>query len=114
MCNDIAYALKYNARYIVGILELLLPYLMFNFGRVDWGVYEDAVHYGIPIVWLLVVYLLKGIADRANVGNTIPVPQQRFTSVDADGEVSIPTARTQELILYIADLEDYLERKGKL
>ena len=33
---------------------------------------------------------------------------------DDYGEVSIPNNRIQELILYLADLEDWLERKGLL
>ena len=37
-----------------------------------------------------------------------------FTEVDDYGEVSIPNNRIQELILYLADLEDWLERKGLL
>ena len=58
--------------------------------------------------------LLRSYANKIGKGTTIPVPDKRFTEVDDYGEVSIPNNRIQELILYLADLEDWLERKGLL
>ena len=68
----------------------------------------------IPIVFALVIYILKLIANKTGKGINLPVPAKRFTQVDDDGEVSIENDRIQELILYLADFEDWLERKGML
>lgn len=41
-----------------------------------------------------------------------PVPVKRFTSERRDGEVSIENGRLQEMILYVCDVEDWLESSG--
>lgn len=47
--------------------------------------------------------------------DSVPVPRRRFTKVDRDeGQVDVSQARLQEMILYVADLEDWLERTGRM
>lgn len=41
-----------------------------------------------------------------------PVPVKRFTSESKDGEVSIEKNRLQEMILYVSEVEDWLESSG--
>ena len=41
-----------------------------------------------------------------------PVPVKRFTSESGDGEVSIEKNRLQEMILYVSEVEDWLEYSG--
>ena len=41
-----------------------------------------------------------------------PVPSKRFTSESRDGEVSIEKNRLQEMILYVSEVEDWLESSG--
>ena len=41
-----------------------------------------------------------------------PVPVKRFTSESKDGEVSIEKSRLQEMILYVSEVEDWLESSG--
>lgn len=41
-----------------------------------------------------------------------PVPVKRFTSESEDGEVSIEKNRLQEMILYVSEVEDWLESSG--
>lgn len=48
------------------------------------------------------------------VTDDVPYPSKRFTEVDNDGMVSVESSRLQEMMLYVADVEDYLERKGRL
>lgn len=74
------------------------------------------IHFGwpllVPIGFVLVAGYLRWYGNRIGKGVTIPVPSKRFTEVDDDGMVSVDYDRTQELLLYIADLEDWLERRG--
>ena len=65
-------------------------------------------------VIMVVIRLIKRLANKYNVGDSIPVPRERFTSEDEDGEVTIENNRLQELILYINDIENWLSRKGML
>lgn len=44
--------------------------------------------------------------------NGFPVPSKRFTSESRDGEVSIEKNRLQEMILYVSEVEDWLESSG--
>ena len=41
-----------------------------------------------------------------------PVPVKRFTSESRDGEVSVENRRLQEMIIYVCDVEDWLESSG--
>ena len=41
-----------------------------------------------------------------------PVPVKRFTSESRDGEVTIENSRLQEMIIYVCDVEDWLESSG--
>lgn len=118
---DIVQAVDYfitnNLRNFAWILNFILPYLMYIIGQ---HVYETRGYFGvggelfIPIIFCVITYILRSYANKIGKGTTIPVPEKRFTEVDDYGEVSIPNNRIHELILYLADLEDWLERKGLL
>lgn len=41
-----------------------------------------------------------------------PIPAKRFTSESRDGEVTIENSRLQEMIIYVCDVEDWLESSG--
>lgn len=41
-----------------------------------------------------------------------PVPTKRFTTEYRDGEVTIENGRLQEMIIYVCDVEDWLESSG--
>lgn len=68
----------------------------------------------IPIIVLFIARYLKWYADTIGKGDSCPKPIERFTEVDDNGMISVEHNRMQELILYVADVEDYLERKGIL
>lgn len=106
-----------NLRRAAWMLSMLLPYGMYFIGQLVAN-HRGEVGVGgelfFPVVVWIIIYVLRSIANKYNKGYTIPIPDKRFTEVDEDGEVSIPNSRIQELILYLADLEDWLERKGLL
>jgi len=113
----IDYFITNNLRNFAWILNFILPYLMYIIGQ---NVYVARGHFDvggelfIPIIFCMITYVLRSYANKIGKGTTIPVPEKRFTEVDDYGEVSIESNRIQELILYLADLEDWLERKGLL
>lgn len=99
------------------ILNTILPYLMYFIGMYVMYKRERFVadlELLIPILFMITIYYLKSAANKLGKGITVPIPERRFTEVDEDGEVSIEQSRVQELILYVADLEDWLQRKGIL
>ena len=109
--------IKSNLKNYAILLNTLLPYAMYFIGQnaaLKKGKFAIGSELLIPSVVCMVIYLLKSYANKIGKGTTIPVPNKRFTEVDDDGEVSVRNSRIHELILYLADLEDWLERKGLL
>lgn len=112
-----AYFLTSNMRGFANMLSVSCPYLMYFIGQyVQSGSYKFIYNYFlfIPIAIVLVTYYLHSAANKTGKGNACPVPVKRFTTVSEEGEVSIEHARLQELLLYVADLEDWMERKNIL
>lgn len=112
-----AYFIKCNLVNFANILNLIIPYVMYFIGQyVAFDRNEITVggELFVPLVFVVLIYYLRSTANKIGKGTTIPLPDKRFTQVDEDGEVSIEHKRIQELILYMADLEDWMERKGML
>lgn len=113
----IYYFITNNLRNFARILNFILPYIMYIIGQnvcAERGKIAFGGELFIPILFCVITYYIRSYANKIGKGTTIPVPEKRFTEVDDDGEVSIRNSRIQELILYLADLEDWLERKGLL
>ena len=118
---DVAKAIDFfiqnNLRNIAWMLNFILPYVMYLVGQnacETKGYMAVGSELLIPIIACVVIYFIRSYANKIGKGQTIPVPNKRFTQVDEFGEVSIENRRVHELILYLADLEDWLERKGLL
>ena len=115
--QSVAYFIESNLRNFAMILNFILPYLMYIIGQ---KVYASKGHISvgfeilIPIIVYAIIYYIRSYANKIGKGYTVPTPDKRFTEVNDDGEVSVRNDRVQELILYLADLEDWLERKGML
>lgn len=112
-----AYFIKSNLITFANILNLIIPYVMYFIGQYVATTRNEVAVGGelfVPLVFIVVIYYLRSTANKMGKGHTIPLPDKRFTQVDEDGEVSIENRRIQELILYLADLEDWMERKGLL
>lgn len=114
---SVTYFVKSNLINFARILNLLLPYAMYFIGQyVANNRKEIAIgsELFVPLLFVVIIYYLKSTANKIGKGTTIPVPDKRFTEVDDYGEVSVENNRLQEMILYLADLEDWMKRKGLL
>ena len=106
-----------NLRNFAWMLEALSPYLMYLIANYNITVrrrFAVGSEILIPVIIMIIVYYLRSFSNKLGKGSTVPVPKERFTEIDEDGEVSVRNDRVQELILYLADLEDWMERKGML
>lgn len=115
--HNVVYFVKNNLLKFASFLNLIAPYVMYFIGQyvaVDKKKIAVGGEVFIPLAFMIVIYYIRSTANKIGKGTTIPIPNKRFTQVDDDGEVSIENNRLQELILYVADLEDWLERKGLL
>lgn len=97
------------------LMEILLPYLTLFIGACCYekrGMFAVGGEIFLPLVAFLGIDFIKRYANKIGKGNDMPIPDERFTKVDNDGEVSVDTDRLQELILYLGNLEDWIDRKG--
>lgn len=115
LVHDISYCIQINIRYLALGFEIALPYNMYWLGlNGQLSGYARVLVGAIPIMVLMAVYFIRQYANKTGKGDTVPIPSKRFTTVSSDGEVTAEYSRLQELLLYVADVEDYLERKGWL
>lgn len=97
------------------LLNFTCPYIMFYMGtKFEWKRYEIDKIIFIPILIWIASALIHKIANKCNKGDEIPVPRKRFVRDDGNGEYSVDKERLQEMILYVADVEEYLNKKGLL
>lgn len=108
--NEVIFYFRNNIILLANMLYLALPYVMYYFGLKE--KISLIIISILPLFVIVFIYYLKAYASKIGKGKMPPIPTKRFTAVDEDGEVSVETDRIQELILYIADLEDWIERKG--
>ena len=107
-----------NLYYAAMLLVLGTPYLMY---WVCIEVYKQRGYFAIggemfiPIFIYGIVLFLRKIAEEYNKGPEIPIPGKRFTYKSiTDDSVSIDRERIFEMMQYVNDMENYLERVGKL
>lgn len=112
LTHSIRYYLRNNMFAIICVIQALLPGSVFvigcNIGK------ESLPWVLIILACQTILSYIKRIMVNIGSGDEVPVPRKRFTQTSTDGEVSVRVDRTQELILYVCDVENYLERKGKL
>lgn len=115
--SNIVYTIEHNLIHIGTLIILVNPYLMYVIGQVlamDRGIITIGGEIFLPVLLLTIAYFIKSVANKLNKGPRIPRPTTRFTEVDEDGIVSIEQHRLDELLVYVSDLEDWMERKGWL
>lgn len=115
--SNIGYFFAFNMRYITSLMSIGVPYVMYLLGQnlaLGRGYFAVGGEVFLPLVMALIINYMRQVANKMNKGTRIPIPTERFTEVGEDGEVTIPESRLPELLLYTADLEDWMERKGWL
>lgn len=116
MLYDIKHFFVINARYALKFLSLFSLLFAFFAG---YNIVRDQpvtiiLNLSVALLIALLLSFVKSLVVKAGYDDDTPVPPIRFTEVDEDGMVMVPNDRLQELLLYVSDVEDYLERKGKL
>lgn len=98
------------------ILKVAMPIVIFYLGTIYDKGNSDILCYAVIVLlsFWFVEYFLESLANKIGKGITVPVPHKRFTNEDEYGEVTIPNERLEELILYVNDLENWLEKKRLL
>lgn len=71
------------------------------------------------VLWAVIMLVLSIIREtfyrvRSVNNEHIPVYSRRFTYKDRDGFVNINEKDQEEALLYLSEVEDYLQKKGRL
>lgn len=107
-----------SLRYIAVILRIILPYFMWYIGIYLYeqrGKFAVGGEIFVPLYVFIITYYIKQYANRLGKGERIPIPEKRFTEPgEEDGEYTVEVKRMEEMILYMSNLEDWLQRKGLL
>ena len=65
-----------------------------------------------PIIVFICCSLMLAIANENNVGDDFPLPFKRFTKDDEFQGIAVKKEDVNDMIMYVNDLENWLERKG--
>lgn len=93
---------------IICIIYIILPYVLIKS-------HIEALE--SIVITLAVVFILNFVTKvkhklKNETKEGFPISEHRYTVKDTDGIVGIKEQDTQEAILYLCDVEDYLRRKG--
>ena len=106
---------KRNMDAIANIVLALCPFAFFMLGQytyADRGYYAVGGEVVLYIAVPAVAFFVKAMAREQWKPLYIPVPAKRFTHYEGDGEYTMEQARISELVLYMAELEDWFEDEG--
>lgn len=113
--QNIGYGIKNNLYNFSLVLNFITPYLCLWLGSDIYktrGYFAVGGEWFVPVMMFLVVVFLQKTANKLGKGISIPRHRKRFTEVSDEGEVLVSNARLEEMLLYIADLEDWMEKEG--
>lgn len=91
-------------------LQILIPIVI---ARMDLSIQKMLL---VSCILVVCVKYIKEVGYKLNhvTERGFPIPLQRFTNRDENGFISIKEEETQEAMLYLCDVEDYLKSKGWL
>lgn len=92
------------------VIQVLIPIVI---ARTDLNLVEMLL---VSCVLVICVKYIREVGYKLNhvTERGFPIPLQRFTKQDENGFISIKEEETQEAMLYLCDVEDYLKSKGWL
>ena len=117
--SELYYQFKYfisiNIKYLIKLIDISIPYI---YAYISILLYKDRnsliIGYEvlIPIIAYIILSVLNSFLNKINRGYDIPIPRERFTILNDNGNVSVDNSSINDIILYLYDLEEYLKSKG--
>ena len=101
---------KNNINFICNLIQFILPFLMFAVGKYI----GNKFYLIIALIILIIIFFIKSVYKQIVIKDRLsdfPIPSKRFTK-ETDGEVNMEESRLEELLLYVCDVEDWIEQKG--
>lgn len=111
---NIKYTIEKNLYALGKVLELSTPYIMWYLViqlYKERGYFAIGGELFIPVLLFFVCGIIKKASNKKGKGYDVPVYSKRFTKEDGY-EVTISEDDLQEVILYLNDVENYIEKRG--
>lgn len=113
--HQFKYFISINIKYLIKLIDISIPYI---YAYISILLYKDRnrliIGYEvlIPIIAYIILSVLNNFLNKINKGYDIPLPRERFTTLNDNGNVSVDNSSINDIILYLYDLEEYLKSKG--
>ncbi len=114
--HQFKYFISINLKYLIKLIEISIPYI---YAYISILLYKDRnnniiIGYEVlfPIIAYIILSVLNNFLNKINKGYDIPIPRERFTTLNDNGNVSVDNSSINDIILYLYDLEEYLKSKG--
>lgn len=113
--HQFKYFISINIKYLIKLIDISIPYI---YAYISILLYRDRnrliIGYEvlIPIIAYIILSILNSFLNKINKGYDIPLPRERFTTLNDNGNVSVDNSSINDIILYLYDLEEYLKSKG--
>ena len=113
--HQFKYFISINIKYLIKLIDISIPYM---YAYISILLYRERnnliIGYEvlIPIIAYIILSILNNFLNKINRGYDIPIPRERFTILNDNGNVSIDNSSINDIILYLYDLEEYLKSKG--
>lgn len=117
MFQDVVDVVRNNLYNVYKLIMFACPYVMLYIGVSigNEGILAGWVVLLIPVLLWLISSFLHRLANKNNRGDSVPVPRKRFTEIEEEMDgYTINQDDINEIILYLGEVEDYLERKRLL
>ena len=113
--HQFKYFISINIKYLIKLIDISIPYI---YAYISILLYKERnrliIGYEvlIPIIAYIILSVLNNFLNKINKGYDIPLPRERFTTLNDNGNVSVDNSSINDIILYLYDLEEYLKSKG--
>ena len=117
--SELYYQFKYfisiNIKYLIKLIDISIPYI---YAYISILLYRERNNLiiGYEVLFTIIAYIilsvLNNFLNKINRGYDIPLPRERFTTLNDNGNVSIDNSSINDVILYLYDLEEYLKSNG--
>lgn len=108
--------MRRNCDSFAGVMVAICPFLFLWLGidgMARRGQFAIGGEWFLGLFWVLTIWALRSYARHVNRSSYIPVPLERFTEYDVESNsFSVSQDRLYELVSFMADYEDWLERQG--
>lgn len=113
--HQFKYFISINIKYLIKLIDISIPYI---YAYISILLYRERnnliIGYEvlIPIIAYIILSVLNNFLNKINKGYDIPLPRERFTTLNDNGNISVDNSSINDIILYLYDLEEYLKSKG--